>query len=69
MSMVKTTLPGNHVARVRIYFDMADRADGVRLVVIRHLMDQFGNPCHPEPGIAALGHRRGTRMAVLCRSG
>ena len=58
-------LAGDHVARIGIDLDMADRADRVRLVVHRHLVHEFGHPCHAEAGIAALRHRRRAGMAVL----
>ena len=44
---------------------VADRADGVRLVVHRHLVHQLGDARHAEPGIAALGHRRRAGVALL----
>ena len=56
---------GDDVARVGIDLHVADRADGVGLVVHRHLVDEFGDARHAEPGIAALGHRRRAGMALL----
>ncbi len=44
---------------------MADRADGIRLVLHRDLVRQLDQPRHAAPGIAAHRHRRGAGMALL----
>ena len=56
---------GDDVARVRVDLHVADRADGVGLVVHRHLVDELGDARHAEPGIAPLRHRRRAGMAFL----
>ena len=48
---------------------MADRADGVGLVVHGDLVHQFDHPRHAEPGIAALRHRRRAGMRFLAGQG
>ena len=56
---------GDDVARVRIDLHVADRADGVRLVVHRDLVHELGDACHAESGIAPLGHRGRAGVALL----
>src|SRR5699024_903960 len=50
-------------------FDMADRADGVRLVLHGDLVGELGDLREAAPGIAAHRHRRRAGVALLAGHG